>query len=214
MIKNNWKKLIVTSVVILLPILFGVIVWDRLPERIATHWGADGNPDGWSGRAFAVFGMPLFLLAIHWLCAFFTARDPKNKDRNRKAFGLVLWICPLLSLLANTIVYATALGKEWSVEVIMPRFMGLLFVDIGNYLPKCQQNHTIGIRIKWTLESEDNWNATHRLSGRVWMVGGALIAASAFLPIAVALWVMIPLSLAMVIIPVAYSYTYHKRHGK
>ena len=92
MIKRNKLKLIFSSILIFLPSVVGLLLWNRLPESMTTHWGADGNADGFSGKAFAVFGMPLILLAIHWLCIFFTTKDPKNKDQNHKVFGLVLWI--------------------------------------------------------------------------------------------------------------------------
>lgn len=215
MIKKNWKKLIVTSVVILLPMLFGVMVWDQLPERIATHWGVDGNPDGWSGRAFAVFGLPLFLLAMHWLCTFFTARDPKNnKDQNAKPMAIVLWLIPAMSVVVNAMVYAIAFGLQWRVEMIMPLFMGVLFIASGNYMPKCRQNHTLGIRLPWTLDDEQNWAATHRFAGRVWVIGGVLVAVCALIPLSAMVWVLIALISVLVIAPCVYSYRYYKRHGE
>ncbi|MBQ2383093.1 MAG: DUF1648 domain-containing protein, partial [Oscillospiraceae bacterium] len=76
MIKKNWKLLVVTSVVIALPILIGVILWDRLPARMPIHWNATGEVDGWSSKPFAVFGLPGILLALHWLCVLGTAADP------------------------------------------------------------------------------------------------------------------------------------------
>ena len=68
MIKKNLKVLIITSIIILLPILAGVFLWDQLPEQIPAHWNASGEVDGWSSKPFTVFGMPLILLAFQWLC--------------------------------------------------------------------------------------------------------------------------------------------------
>lgn len=213
MIKNNKWKLIISSVIILLPILLGFIFRNELPEQMTTHWGADGNADGWSSRLFAVFGLPLIILAIHWFCVFFTAKDPKNKGQNNKVFGLVLWICPALSLFANGIVYSAAFGKEFNSETINLLFMGLLFVVIGNYLPKCKQNYTIGIKVKWALANEENWNATHRVGGKVWVVGGLLMMACIFIPESTIPWGLFIL-LPVVIIPVLYSYLYYKKQVK
>ena len=214
MIKNNKWKLIISSLIILLPIVFGLIFWNQLPERIATHWGPNGEPDGWSSREFAVFALPLFVFAIHWLCVLVTSKDPKNKDKNQKAQGLVLFICPLTSLLGNGLVYTTALGMSLRVEMIMPVFFGLLFIVVGNYLPKCRQNYTIGIKISWTLNSEENWNATHRFAGKLWMLGGALIALCAFLPTVYSFIVFFAIAMTMVIIPVIYSYSFYKKETK
>lgn len=212
MLKNNKVKLIISSVLIVLPVLIGIIFWDELPERIVTHWGPDGNADGWSSRAFAVFVLPLFMLAVHWLCVFFTARDPKNRNQNKKVFGLVIWICPVVSIFANGIVYAAAFGKKLNVNIIMMLLMGLMFTAIGNYLPKCKQNRTIGIKVKWALESEENWNATHRMGGKVWVAGGLLMMACVFLPESLIPWALIAIMPILAFVPVIYSYVYYRKH--
>lgn len=212
MIRKRWKTLLASSLVTVAPIAFGLIMWNRLPERIATHWGMNGEADGWSSRPFAVLFIPLFLLAMHWLCVLFTSLDPKNKEGNDKALSIAVWMCPFLSVLVNAFVYAAALGKEWKISAVMPLFMGVLFAVVGRYLPKYKQNHTIGIRLPWTLDDEENWDATHRFGGKVWVIGGLLVAVCALLPEAVMVWVMMSLLVLMVIIPTVYSYRYYKNH--
>ena len=212
--KNKKIKLMISSLVILLPIVFGLIFWNQLPERIATHWGPNGDPDGWSSRELAVFALPIFLFAIHWLCVLVTSKDPKNKDKNQKAQSLVLFIIPILSLLVNGMMYMTALGMPLRVEMIMPVFFGLLFIVLGNYMPKCRQNYTIGIKISWTLNSEENWNATHRFAGKLWMIGGALIMLAAFLPTTYIFVAFFAITMVMVITPVIYSYNFHKKESE
>ena len=211
MIENNKWKLLVSSVAILLPILAGLILWNDLPEQMTTHWGADGNADGWSSRTFAVLGLPLILLALHWVCIFITSKDPKNKGQNKKVFGMVLWICPIVSIFASGITYAAAFGKEFNMDIIGLLLIGLMFVVIGNYLPKCKQNYTIGIKVKWTLANEENWNATHRFGGKVWVIGGLLLMACVFLPEALIPWVLIIALTIMAAIPIVYSYAYYKK---
>ena len=208
MIKKHLKVLIVTSLVILLPILAGVILWNQLPEQIPSHWNASGEVDGWSSKLFAVFGMPLILLAFQWLCVIATGADPKKQNHGSKILSLVFWIIPVMNVLLSTLTYCAAMGKEVRVEVVMPVFIGLLFVVIGNYLPKCQQNYTIGIKIPWTLNSEENWNRTHRLSGWVWLVGGLVIMLCGFFNL---LWLMLVCFIIMVLVPFVYSYILHRK---
>lgn len=214
MLRNNKWKLLISSVMILLPIVFGLIFWDDLPEQMTTHWGADGNADGWSSRPVAVLAMPVLVLLIHWLCVFFTVKDPKNKDQNHKVFGLVLWICPVISLFASVVTYTAAFGKELSMGLYASFLFGLLFVVIGNYMPKCKQNYTIGIKIKWTLQNEENWNATHRFAGRIWVAGGLLMLVSAFLPEDSFLWALIISLMVLVVVPFVYSYLYYRKQLK
>ena len=82
MMRRNKGTLLLTSVVILLPALAGVLLWDRLPGQMPTHWGVSGTADGWSGKAMAVFGMPLFFLALHWITLLITSADPKKKNHS------------------------------------------------------------------------------------------------------------------------------------
>lgn len=215
MLRNNKFKLAISSIAIILPIVFGLICWDMLPDSIVTHWGPDGNPDGWSSKPFAVFVLPAFLLAIHWLCMAATALDKKNRNQNSKMMGLIFWLVPVISLATNGMVYAAALGKDIDVMLFLPIFTGVLFLFIGNYLPKCTQSRTVGIKIKWTLEDEENWNATHRFSGKVWVIFAVVILASILLPSEFSVWVMLGATVLMVIIPIVYSYCFYKnKEGK
>ena len=211
MLKENKRNLLISSAVILLPVVFGLIFWDKLPEQMATHWGFDGQADGWSSRGFTVFALPLLMLALHWLCAFVTSRDPKNQGQNKKVFGIVLWIAPVVALFANGMTYAVALGKEFQPILFTNLLLGTVFVIVGNYLPKCRQNYTIGIKVKWTLENEENWNATHRIGGKLWVIGGLVLMACVFLPETIAPWVMVVSIVALSVVPILYSYRYHKK---
>ena len=92
MIKKNLKVLIITSIVILLPVLAGVILWNKLPEQMPSHWNAAGEIDGWSSKWFSVFGMPLMMLAFQWICALGTSADPKKSNHSDKVVQLVLWM--------------------------------------------------------------------------------------------------------------------------
>ena len=78
MLKKNKLKVVISSIIILLPILFGIIMWNDLPDIMTTHWGADGNADGFSGKVFAVFGPPIILLILHCLCLLLTSFDKKQ----------------------------------------------------------------------------------------------------------------------------------------
>jgi len=84
MIKTNKWKLVLASAIILLPALVGLLLWNSLPEYMATHWGLLGDTNGWSGRAFVVFGIPAIFLAIYWLCMLVTMLDPKMKHQTRR----------------------------------------------------------------------------------------------------------------------------------
>lgn len=208
MIKKNLNILIITSIVILLPVLAGVVLWDTLPEQIPTHWNAAGEIDGWSSKPFAIFGLPLMMLAMHWLCVLVTAADPKKANHSNKLIHLVLWIIPIISVVLFVLTYVVALGTEVRMEMVMPLLVGFVLTVVGNYLPKCKQSYTIGIKIPWTLHSEENWNRTHRFAGRLWLVCGLGIMLTAFVG---GFWLFLPIVLVMVLAPTVYSYLLHRK---
>ena len=219
--KENFKKmwrdhkmlLVMTSCVILLQTAVGVILWDRLPEQIATHFGLDGQPDGYSSRAFTVFGMPLILLMLHWVCLLLSCAPNQIRHYSGKTKYLLLMIVPAVSLLMMVLCYGYALGAPFNIGRIVLTFVGVIFAVTGNYLPKVRRNYWTGIKLPWTLEDDENWNKTHRMAAPVWVVCGiALIvcgligytSAGAFAPIFV-----------MIFLPTVYSFALHilKKRG-
>lgn len=208
MFKENKKTLFITCAVILLPIIAGLLLWDRLPDRIPTHWGMGGEVDGWSGKGFAVFAMPALMLGIQLLCFFVTASDPKRGNIRRKYLSMVLWIIPVLSVMTSCISYAVALGAQIRVEQVIPGFIGLMFVIIGNYMPKFQQSYTLGIKLPWTLSSEENWNRTHRFGGKIWALGGIGVLFCTLMGWGIASIVILAV---VVIVPTIYSYVLYRK---
>jgi len=213
----NKKHLIVSSLLTLLPIPVGLLLWNRFPEYMVIHWGVEGQPDGMGSIAFSVFAAPLIMLAAQWVCVWATTKDPGNKGRNQKPLNLVLWILPVISNLCSGMMYALALGLDISVPNIMSAAMGLMFAVIGNYLPKCRMNATMGIKVPWAYTSEENWNATHRFGGRVWVIGGLAIAFCALLPGYLSFMVMFVGIFVLAFLPMIYSYRFYrieKQEGK
>ena len=157
MLKRAWKTLLITSIVTLLPIPVGLVLWDRLPDVMATHFGTNNEANGFSSKPFAVFFIPLFCLAMLWICAVITANDPRKKNISPKIFRLALWIIPVVSLICGVAIYTYNLGHPLDISSFMMILMGILFILIGNYMPKTRQNYTIGIKVPWALDNEENW---------------------------------------------------------
>ena len=211
MIKKYKKTLIVSSLTLLIPVIVGLLLWNKLPDPMPSHWNIHGEVDGWSSKAFTVFGLPALMLALQWVCIFASMADPKYQNYNPKMIKLMFWICPVIGLVLCCMVYPQAMGYSVPIEIIMPLLMGVLFIIVGNWLPKCQQTYTMGIKLPWTFASEENWNATHRFGGKVWFFGGILTILTAF-------WgsflLLIGILVVMVILPTIYSYLYYRKHEK
>ncbi|MBQ9625342.1 MAG: SdpI family protein [Clostridia bacterium] len=210
-IKENKGKIIISSILILLPIVAGIILWNKLPDTMAVHWGVNNEPNGYASKFSAVFLMPLFLLAIHILCFFVTSFEKRIDNINKKSLALVFWIIPTISILANATVYAIALGKNIDVGFYAMLLIGFVLCFIGNYMPKTKQNSVYGIKIPWTLKSEDNWNKTHRFAGICYCIAGvALIATTIIWNV----WYFSLAALILILAPVIYSYAYYAKYEK
>jgi Predicted integral membrane protein len=147
----------------------------------------------------------LLNLAVH----FGLHADPKRENMSRVLLKMALWIPAVVSLLAGSLTLAYGLGYGVRIERIVPVFVGLVFIIIGNYMPKTKQSYTMGIRLPWTLHSEENWNRTHRLAGFLWVLGGIAFIVLSFIGWSPAAFFV--LIAVMSLAPTAYSYLLYKK---
>lgn len=203
------QTLIITTIICLIPMVIAALIYDRLPDPMVTHWASDGTPNGYSSRAFACFGLPGIMVGVNLLVNIFLDNDPKRKNMGRMMVLLGKWCVPVINLIACTTTLAIGMGYEISIEKIMPAFIGLLFLAVGNYLPKCKQNYTAGIKLPWTLNSEENWNKTHHLAGYLFILCGVLMIVTMFIPKPE--WIILPVILITAFAPMIYSFLLYKR---
>ena len=206
--KRLSKLTIITTVLTLLPMILGAVLYDRLPDVVTTHWGFNNEPNGWSPKWVACFGIPAFMAAMNLIVCIATEGESKLNGTSKVVINICRWIVPVLSIILVPMMLFYELGYKMDVEKIVCTIMGVLFVVLGNYLPKCRQNYYVGIKIPWTLKSEENWNKTHRFGGFVFMICGVLILVSAWAGIS---WMTVVALFAMIIIPMVYSYILHRR---
>lgn len=208
MIKQHKKMLILTSVITLLPIFIGLLLWRQLPASVATNFGVDNQPDGYCSKAFAVFGLPVMMLFFHFICIVATNIDPKRKNISKKVFRVVMWICPVISLVNCNILYVYNWGYKLNIGFVCGLLVGILYLILGNFIPKVKPNYSIGFRIPWALNDSDNWYHTHRFGGKCMVIGGiAMIVTSPFQNV----WIFLALVIVPCILPVVYSYMFYRK---
>ena len=206
--KQYKGKIILTSIITLLPMMVGVLLWNKLPDTVATHFGSNGEANGWSSKAFAVFGLPAFLFVVHIFCVAVTLNDPKKRNIGKMMLTMIFWIVPVCSIIANGSTFAYALGIQVDFNLVVGGMLGILFLVLGNYMSKNQQNYTVGIRLPWTLNSEENWNKTHRLASKLWVAAGIVFLLNIFLRSDV---ILIGALVLTVVIPAVYSFILYKK---
>ena len=208
-IKINKKLILFTSILILLPSLVGCVFWNQLPEEIPTHFNLLGQADGYNHKMSAIFGLPTLMLLMHWLLLFIMIKDPKSSNISSKIQLLIYWTIPFVSCLLMISIFGEFLGYSMMSGLLAQICMGVVMIVIGNYLPKTHRNYIIGIRLPWTLENDENWRKTHRLAGKIWVLGGLLLFLNSFVQLYV-YWVFFLTLFFVVIIPSVYSYQLSK----
>ena len=206
--KEYRKRMVITSLVTILPMFVGLLLWNKLPDTMATHFGSDNMPNGWSSKTFAVIGLPLFLLLLHWFSVGVTLNDPKKKNIGKMMFTVVFWIIPIVSIFANGATLLYALGWKVNIGLVISIIVGFVFILLGNYLSKNRQNYTVGIKLPWTLSSEENWDKTHRMASKLWVVGGILIIANGFIRNTILLLFVL---IILIVVPTAYSFFLYRK---
>lgn len=203
------KTLILTTVMCLLPILLGLALYDQLPVLVPIHFDMHGTPDNYAPKAMAVFGLPIFMAAMNAVLHLAMRKDQRTMEASPKVLiHLTGWIPAILSLILMPITLFMAMGVEIPIVLIVSLLVGFVFVAVGNYLPKCQPNRYMGIKLPWTFASEENWRKTHRFGGFVWVVSGILIILSAIINWP---WVLLVALFASILLPTIYSWNYARK---
>jgi uncharacterized membrane protein len=213
---RKWIPLLIVAAAV----IASALVYARLPDRIPTHWelsahpaGAVPTPNGWSSRLSGAWALPVFLLGMWALVIILPKIDPRgsNYAKFSNTFEGIIVSIMLFMLGMHIIILGAALGYPVAMDRVFPVGLGVLFIVIGNLLPRARPNWFVGIRTPWTLSSDRVWEKTHRFGGHVFVVAGILMILSG---VVVAAWartglsVLIALCAASVVI---YSYVEWKR---
>ena len=157
-LKEYKMSLISGSILTISPSLAGILLWDRLPEKIATHFDQHNLANGWSSKPTSIYGL--------------------------------------------------ALGMDIDIGVIVNIMVGIMFIILGNYVHKVKQNYTVGMKLPWTLNSEENWNRTNRMTGWILILSGLLFLMNSLLLKTEIVFVVI---LLVILVPMIYSFILYKK---
>jgi len=207
-LKQDW----LSWIIILAPFVMIITCWDRFPEQIPTHFGLDGKPDDYSGKAFGLFLLPGINIGLYLLLLVLPKIDPLKK--NYALFSDKLRrIRLILHTFFTFIFFITAfysLGYQFNLSLLLLYGMLVFFMLLGNYMGNVRHNFFIGVRTPWTLSSEAVWIRTHRLTARTWVFGSlVMMALLPFIPRPE--YIVLPYILIISLVPVVYSYIIYKK---
>ncbi len=179
--KLNARILILSVIVCLLPMIAGVIFYGRLPLQIAIHWDINNEPDNYVHKALALFIVPALFACIQ---AFFCAslwQASKKTSGTPKVITVSLWILPLVSVMAYTLMLLWAFGHSLDIDTIGSMVVSIVFILIGNYLPKISYNDGEFVLSYPKFKSEKSFRRFMRIFGIVFFLAGIALFVFALL---------------------------------
>ena len=161
------------------PIILGIILYNDLPQQMAIHFSFDNTPNNYADKNFAVFGFPVIMLLIQLLMC--VVVDLTQEKQNNKLSIVTKWIIPIISIGCYTAMMLFGIGKEIEMRVWVTLLIGIVFIILGNYLPKAEQNYAIGVRLRSTLNNKEVWKKINRIEGYAMVIIGFLLIITSFL---------------------------------
>lgn len=205
------KTLIISTILCIIPMIFSILLYNKLPEKIPTHFNINGEVDSYGSKLFVCILLPIILCIVNILLNIILNNDPKKQNHNETLLTIFKFIIPLISLIFIPSSILISLGFNINITIIAPIFISIIFILIGNYLPKCRPNYTMGIRLPWTLNNENNWIKTHRLSGFLWVISGLILLLTTLINKNLSFYVLIISIILTNIIPCIYSFILFKK---
>jgi len=216
--KNNPVKISLKTEFV--PILGIIILWAasiyfylHFPAQVPTHWGINGEINGWSGKAFGAFFLPGLITGLYLLFLAIPYLDPKKE--NYKKFAPTYHIFKNLIILVFLGIYlmtsSAGLGYKVNVSFWIPIIIGFMFVFMGYYMERLKLNWMMGFRNMWTLSNEIVWDKTNRMAGKIFMIAGLLIALTSILPPHFIAPVFVLAILIIIVVPTIFSYIWYQQ---
>ena len=206
-----------TSIIVLALIatalIAGALLWNQLPEQMASHWNENDQVDGTMSKFWGVWMMPLVTLGMFGLFLLIPNIDPlkANIAKFRPTFNLFIALIVAFMLYMHGLTFFWNLGfQNFKMSAAMLPFLGILFIFIGYMLRQAKRNWFIGIRTPWTLSSDSVWDKTHQLGSILFMVSGAFAIFGGLFGGMIAFWLLFVPLIGSTLFLVIYSYILYR----
>jgi uncharacterized membrane protein len=209
--------IIIVLILIVAATVAGLLLWNRVPDQMASHWNINDQVDGYMSKTWGVFMMPLITLGLFVIFLVVPSIDPlkANIAQFREAFNLFIVLIVAFMLYIHGLTLAWSLGyTDFKMSTSMLPAMGLLFIFIGFMLRKAKRNFFIGIRTPWTLSSDTVWDKTHQLGAVLFMASGVLALIGGIFGGMTAFWFLFVPLIGSTLFLLVYSYVLYQREIK
>lgn len=209
----NKKMELVLLIIGILPLIALLILGDKVSDQVPLHWNIKGEIDDYGSKWLT----PILTLGLYLLFLLIMFIDPK-KDNYEKFISLLYKLRLILSLFFSMIAGITiyiGMGNTFEMDRFLLVSIPLLFCFLGNVIINIKPNWFIGVRTPWTMENENVWRKTHRLTGILWFWGGLLLGIIGFfIPKIIGFILLLSIIFILVIVPIVFSYLLFKNETK
>ena len=212
---NMRKSTIAVLGMILFSFVIGIYFYPQMPEKMASHWNAQGQVDGYMPKFWGLFLIPFILVGLALLFVAIPRIDPlkENIEKFRKYYDgfIILFFVFMLSVYSQVILWN--LGVKITPNVILPIGLGILFFYCGILCENVKQNWFIGIRTPWTLSSERVWEKTHKIGGKLFKIAGVIAFFGVFFQSYALFFILVPV-ISVAAYTIIYSYFEYQKEVK
>jgi uncharacterized membrane protein len=209
------KSQIIIAGIISLAFVISIYFYPQMPEKMATHWNAAGQVDGYMSKSTALLLIPLVLVGIVLLFAIIPKIDPlkANIEKFRKYYDGFIVLLSIFILSIHYQIILWNLGVEISPNVILPVGLGLLFFYSGILCENAKRNWFVGIRTPWTLSNDIVWEKTHKIGGKLFKIVGIIVFIGVFFQRYILFFIIVPV-LSITAYTVIYSYLEYQKQTR
>ncbi|OJJ19112.1 hypothetical protein BKI52_20055 [marine bacterium AO1-C] len=208
--KSNSIWFIWAAITVAAPFTLAIALWNKLPAKIPVHWNIHGEADSFVPKVWAVVIFTLINLSLYGLLWLKNIDPKKNFGQFKTAFRWITFsIATLMSLIA-CLTFLNSAGLAFNLFKAILTLILLMLMMVGNFMGKLRPNYFVGIRTPWTIESEEVWIKTHRLGGRLWVLGSLSVLILLYTT-GLPFWMLFTLLLTALLLPALYSYILYKQ---
>lgn len=208
--KRTLLKELLLIALTLVPVLYLLLNWKVLPETVPVHFDAKGEPNGYGSKMVYIW-LPL---GIYFLMLLLPKIDPRraNYALFEESYYKLRLIMAIFIGAINTGVVWGLVNQTNAIHRFMPLSIFFLLMLIGNYMGNFRPNYFVGIKVPWTLNSDEVWTRTHKMAGKLWF-WGSMAAILLYFVVGDLRWILFPLLLILVVVPVVYAYLIYQKAG-
>jgi uncharacterized membrane protein len=211
--RYNMNKLKLAAIaIIILSFLIGIISYNYLPERIASHWNAQGEVNGYMSKFFGIFLLPIVLIGLFLLFISLPKIDPLkiNYAKFENYYSSFILVMTLFMFYIYLLTIAWNFGIRINMNLSLIPAMSFLFIYIGVIFRNLKRNWFIGIRTAWTISSDEVWGKTHKLESKLFIISGLIALLGIFFPDYM-VWLILAPVIASSIVCIIYSYLEYRK---